>query len=57
MRKKIAAANWKMNLRKEQGEQLLTAILQKNISLKPHQFAIFAVPFPYLEMANEKISG
>ncbi len=57
MRKKIAAANWKMNLRQEQGEQLLTAILQKNISLKPHQFAIFAVPFPYLPMASEKISG
>jgi triosephosphate isomerase len=57
MRKKIAAANWKMNLRLEQGEQLLTAVLQKNISLKPHQFAIFAVPFPYLPMAQEKISG
>jgi triosephosphate isomerase (TIM) len=57
MRKKIAAANWKMNLRLEQGEQLLTAVLQKNISLKPHQFAIFAVPFPYLPMAQDKISG
>jgi triosephosphate isomerase len=57
MRKKIAAANWKMNLRLEQGEQLLTSILQKNISLKPHQFAIFAVPFPYLPMAQKKISG
>jgi triosephosphate isomerase len=57
MRKKIAAANWKMNLRIEQGEQLLNTILQKNISLKPHQFAIFAIPFPYLSMAQEKISG
>ena len=57
MRKKIAAANWKMNLRIEQGEQLLDTILQKNISLKPHQFAIFAVPFPYLSMAREKIAG
>ncbi len=57
MRKKIAAANWKMNLRQEQGEQLLDAILQKNISLKPHQFAVFAVPFPYLAMAREKIYG
>ncbi len=57
MRKKIAAANWKMNLRIEQCEQLLTAILQKNISLKPHQFAIFAVPFPYLPMVREKIAG
>jgi triosephosphate isomerase len=57
MRKKIAAANWKMNLRLEQGEKLLDDILQKNISLSPHQFAIFAVPFPYLSMAQGKISG
>lgn len=57
MRKKIAAANWKMNLRLEQGEQLLSTILAQNISLKPHQFAIFAVPFPYLSMAQDKIAG
>lgn len=57
MRRKIAAANWKMNLRIEQGEQLLNTILQKNIALKPHQFAIFAVPFPYLSIAQEKVSG
>ena len=57
MRKKIAAANWKMNLRQEQGVKLLDDILQKNISLRPHQFAIFAVPFPYLSMAQGKISG
>ena len=57
MRKKIAAANWKMNLRLEQGENLLNDVLQKNITLKTHQHVIFAVPFPYLDMANGKISG
>jgi triosephosphate isomerase len=57
MRKKIAAANWKMNLRIEQGEALLDGILGKNISLQPHQHVVFAVPFPYLVMAREKVNG
>ncbi len=57
MRKKIAAANWKMNLRFEQGEALLNGLLSKNINLQPHQHAVFAVPFPYLMMASGKLSG
>lgn len=57
MRKKIAAANWKMNLRIEQGEALLDGILGKNISLQPHQHVVFAVPFPYLVMASGKVNG
>ncbi len=52
MRKQIAAANWKMNLTALQGESLLTDILGAGIELKPHQYAIFAVPFPYLNMAR-----
>jgi triosephosphate isomerase (TIM) len=57
MRKKIAAANWKMNLRVEQGEALLDGLLSKNIELQSHQHAVFAVPFPYLTMARDKLSG
>lgn len=57
MRRKIAAANWKMNLRIEQGEALLEGLLSKNIELKPHQHAVFAVPFPYLTMARDKVAG
>lgn len=57
MRKKIAAANWKMNLRIEQGEALLDGLLSKNIELKSHQHAVFAVPFPYLAMAMGKVAG
>jgi triosephosphate isomerase len=57
MRKKIAAANWKMNLRIEQGEALLDGILAKNISLQSHQHVVFAVPFPYLIMARDKVAG
>lgn len=57
MRQQIAAANWKMNLTYQQGEQLLDAILKEAIVLKDHQKAVFAVPFPYLIMAAQKLSG
>src|SRR6478752_6689290 len=57
MRKQIAAANWKMNLTIQQGEQLLDAIIAKPHSLSAHQQAVFAVPFPYLAMAQQKIAG
>jgi triosephosphate isomerase len=56
MRKQIAAANWKMNLSYQDGEKLLNEILSANINLGPHQQAIFAVPFPYLIMANSVVA-
>jgi len=55
MRQQIAAANWKMNLTLRQGEQLLDSILQADVALAPHQLAVFAVPFPYLTMAVDKL--
>lgn len=57
MRKQIAAANWKMNLTLQKGEELLDAILAIPQELKTNQAAIFAVPFPYLAMAKQKVSG
>jgi triosephosphate isomerase (TIM) len=57
MRQQIAAANWKMNLTYQQGEQLLDAILKEDITLAGHQQAVFAVPFPYLVMATQKLAG
>lgn len=57
MRQQIAAANWKMNLTYQQGEQLLDALLKEAIALRDHQRAVFAVPFPYLIMAAQKLSG
>ena len=57
MRQQIAAANWKMNLTYQQGEQLLDAILKEDIALKEYQRAVFAVPFPYLVMAGQKLAG
>ena len=56
MRKQIAAANWKMNLTLQQGEQLLDAIIAKPHSLSADQQAVFAVPFPYLAMAQQKVA-
>src|SRR6185312_10423351 len=57
MRQQIAAANWKMNLTFEQGQELLDSILRENIVLAAHQRAVFAVPFPYLLMANQRVAG
>ena len=55
MRKQIAAANWKMNLTIQQAEDLLNGILRENIQPQPHQLVVFAVPFPYLLMAQSII--
>jgi triosephosphate isomerase (TIM) len=55
MRKQIAAANWKMNLTYPQGIALLQALVTADISLKENHIAVFAVPFPYLEMAIDTV--
>jgi triosephosphate isomerase len=57
MRKQIAAANWKMNLTLQQGEQLLDDILSRPYNLTGHQQVVFAVPFPYLAAAQAKVKG
>ena len=56
MRKQIAAANWKMNCTYQQAEKLLDDVLKPGIRLQPHQQVLFAVPFPYLIMANSEVS-
>ena len=55
MRRQIAAANWKMNLTYQQGEKLLDEILGAEITLQEHQYALFAVPFPYLLMTRSEV--
>ena len=57
MRKQIAAANWKMNLTLTEGEALLDAISAKPHTLAANQEAIFAVPFPYIPMAQAKMGA
>lgn len=56
MRKQIAAANWKMNLTYQQAENLLDELLAIPHKLAAHQEVIFAVPAPYLDMAEDKIA-
>lgn len=57
MRNQIAAANWKMNLTFQQGQDLLNALIPGIPTLKEHQKVIIAVPFPYLSSFQEKLAG
>lgn len=57
MRKQIAAANWKMNLTIEKGEELVDSLLSASIELKDNQEMVFGVPFPYLVNVQHKIAG
>jgi len=57
MRKQIAAANWKMNLTVDKAETLLNDILSANVTLHEDQLAVFAVPSPYLQMAQQKTTA
>lgn len=57
MRKQIAAANWKMNLTYQQAETLLSDVLNAGVTLSANQVVVFAVPFPYLIMANSEVAN
>ncbi len=57
MRKQIAAANWKMNLTYQQAEKLIDDLLALPHQLNDNQQAIFAVPFPYLQMVANRLAG
>ncbi|HEY0274091.1 MAG TPA: triose-phosphate isomerase [Chitinophaga sp.] len=57
MRKKIVAANWKMNLTLTQGEQLVNALLDSGIQLDTHKEVVIAAPFPYLIAVKELLKG
>lgn len=57
MRKQIAAANWKMNLTVQQAEQLLKDVIGADVQPGENQEVVFAVPFPYLALANNFLAG
>ncbi|HEX8461221.1 MAG TPA: triose-phosphate isomerase [Segetibacter sp.] len=57
MRKQIAAANWKMNLTYQEAENLLEAIIKQDTKLSHNREVVFAVPAPYLDMAESKIAN
>lgn len=56
MRKKIAAANWKMNCTLQQAEDLLNNLSSANVNLSNDKISIIAVPFPYLLLAKQKLA-
>ena len=57
MRKKIAAANWKMNLTLQQGKELVGAFVNANFQLAGHQQVLLAVPFPYLTEISKEVNS
>jgi triosephosphate isomerase len=57
MRNKYAAANWKMNLTLPKAEELLDNILSVLKEQPDNHKVVFAVPFPYLQVAREKVNG
>lgn len=57
MRKQIAAANWKMNLTLDQGQDLLSEILSKVTNVPAGHEVIFAVPAPYLQAARSIVGS
>ncbi|MGX5820566.1 triose-phosphate isomerase [Chitinophaga lutea] len=57
MRKKIVAANWKMNLTLEQGEQLVNDLLGAGLQLPEGREVVIAPPFPYLLKVKQLISN
>lgn len=57
MRKQIAAANWKMNLTVDKAKALLNDILAADVTLSADQAAVFAVPAPYLQMAQQQLNN
>lgn len=57
MRKKIAAANWKMNLSREEGKELIEQLLVRNPKIGEGHQVILAVPFPYLELASSLVAS
>jgi len=57
MRTQIAAANWKMNLTLEKAEALLDGLLSKPLDVGAQQRVVFAVPAPYLYLAQQKVSA
>lgn len=52
MRKKIVAANWKMNLTLNEAESLIQGILDQGLRLSEDREVIICPPFPYLIKAR-----
>lgn len=57
MPKKIAAANWKMNLKLNEATTLLQDLLALPYDLSNNQYTVLAVPFPYIPLALAQVAN
>lgn len=57
MRKKIVAANWKMNLTLAQGETLIQGILDAGLQLADDREVIICPSFPYLVKVKDMVKN
>lgn len=57
MRLKIVAGNWKMNNTIHEAQMLIEQTLQNSPQTYTDQLNIFAVPFPYLALAQQLLKG
>lgn len=57
MRQKIVAGNWKMNIDKSAGEELIKEVVAKASDVPADVMLILNPPFPHLGYAKELVSG
>jgi triosephosphate isomerase len=57
MRKKIVAANWKMNMKLNEGKQLVTDILAGMPALNEHNEVVIAPPYLHITQTVAQLSG
>lgn len=57
MRKKIVAGNWKMNLDRKQGEQLIQDVLALKAQVSKGAVLVFCPPFPHLGYAKSLLTA
>ena len=57
MRKKIVAANWKMNLSLQEGKTLVDGILASLPTLSADRLVVIAPPFTHLTLAASQLEG
>ena len=57
MRKKIVAANWKMNLNLNQGAELVNDLFNGMPELNENQIVVLAPPFIHLTQTAEQLAG
>lgn len=57
MRRKFAAANWKMNLNLNEAFNLVDNIFAAGTKPAPNHFILMAVPFPYLIPLQDRFHG